>query len=109
MTNNDVFDPEGVAGHQGQDGEHDDGDRQHGKTEHCGERGSQTTTRVVTPVGALLLGPLFAAILAANAVWLTDLPGSVVAIGFVFFALCGPFLVWVIRRNVGRWDAAHPN
>jgi uncharacterized Tic20 family protein len=39
---------------------------------------------------------------------LTDLPRLVVAIGFVFFALYGPFVVWVIRRNIERWDAGHP-
>jgi membrane protein implicated in regulation of membrane protease activity len=54
------------------------------------------------------LGPLFAAILAANALLLTGLAGALVTIGFVFFAVYGPFVVWVIRRNIGRWDAAHP-
>ena len=38
-----------------------------------------------------------------------DRYGVVVAIGFAFFVLYGPFLVWVIRHNVGRWDAAHPD
>jgi hypothetical protein len=58
-------------------------------------------------LGAFGFGPLFATIIAANAIWIAHVPRVVVAIGFAFFVLYGPFLVWVIRRNVGRWDAAH--
>ena len=60
-------------------------------------------------LGAFAFGPLFGANLAANALWVAHLAGGVVAIGFGFFLLYGPFVVWVIRLNVGRWDAAHPN
>jgi hypothetical protein len=60
-------------------------------------------------LGAVLLAPVFAAILAANVFWLTDLSSLVVGIGFVFFALYGPSLAWVIRRNIERLDVAHPH
>jgi uncharacterized Tic20 family protein len=45
--------------------------------------------------------------LAVNFLLFSGLSGVVVGIGFVFFTLYGPFLVWVMRRNIGRWDAAH--
>lgn len=58
-------------------------------------------------LGAVLLGPLFAATLAVNFLLFSGLSVVIVALGFVFFTLYGPFLVWVIGRNIGRWDAAH--
>jgi hypothetical protein len=54
-----------------------------------------------------LSGSKVPSIIAANAIWIAHVPGVVGAIGFIFFVLYGPFLIWVIRRNVGRWDAAH--
>ena len=43
-----------------------------------------------------------------NLLLFTGLSGSVVALVFLFFAIYGPFLVWVISRNNERWDTAHP-
>jgi hypothetical protein len=52
---------------------------------------------------------VFAVIIAANFFWLADFPALAVAIGLIFFTLYEPFLVWVTRRNIERWDTAHPN
>ena len=60
-------------------------------------------------LGALVLGPLFAAIIAANSVWISDVHLLVAAIGLVILSLYGPLMAWVIRRNVERWDATHRN
>jgi hypothetical protein len=37
------------------------------------------------------------------------LSGTRRRLGLIFFTLYGPFLVWVTRRNIERWDTAHPN
>lgn len=52
--------------------------------------------------GSLILGPLFATILALNVLAFTQIGPVAVACGWVFFALYGRFVAWLIRRNVSE-------